>query len=236
MAFDFTTQQNYFINYPSLLKELLSRPSFFNNEENRYLYLSTWVKNLQNHGQLLENNFSTPQQKLELYKSIEKEPEIFQQVLDFNTNKIYLHFRISQLKDLLKRNTNPNIPIVSIDEFTGDSPSYHWSYPDDMKANSIVSSEPIVAVEFPTNISSFLVIDGNHRIADAIQKDKRNIPCITLGTREVKEHLLTASSFDLQFLIFNNEIANLGNKKSQENLTDEQLLGLSYLSTGTWNF
>ena len=77
-----------------------------------------------------------------------------------------------------------------------------------------------------------LVVDGNHRITDAIKKGKKTIKSYLLDTNYIVQGNLFCSDFDKMLYVFQNEVVAIATWIQRDGMSDEEALKNSYFASG----
>lgn len=232
MPYNEFTHKFYSINYSELLSYLTNHiPLFFDNASSQHQYFSRWISLLQKCDAQDTSYLHSSKNLIEHLSQLEKEPEIYQHCVYVGNTILYLHYRISHVNFLLSGIPNSRAESVNIHEFISSAPSIDWSMPDDFNEHYPLNITPVVAVEFPTNNSCYLIIDGNHRIAEHIARKSATIPTFFIDIPTVHSFKLLTMSFDLAFYLFWNDTYLLSSQKRQSNISDSELNMLSLFRT-----
>lgn len=231
MPFDFLDQTLYTINYEEILiKSIEIFPA--KDKNSKYRYFKRWINLLktsddQCQNYVLNNEIKVMQDILD--------SQIFQFKIPMydNTNNIAgFHFNIdnviSKLKSVLSQKDleGKSIPI---DKFTEGESQIKW----DKVSSTILrnNSLPLIIVPFLFGQFDYLLIDGNHRLTNAIKNKEKQIDAIFISNVVLQEPQIFMSRFDQLFYFFNYEIVDFANKIYFDNLSFEQLLTKSLLNS-----
>lgn len=224
--------EEYTVNYNSLLRELQdnSRKKLFSDEKINSIYIKTFLDLMkqadQNMKQSLQNQ--SIRQEIENYYF---ENQVFQQPIHFNSQGIYIHFRVSEILKIVQTSSVTEIEHVPISSFTGSHAKYGWSIPDNA-ISSTPSSVPVIAIPYPWKYQDWLIIDGNHRINNSLKSDS-HIAVVHINPNFLIESELFATEFDKLFYIFHCESSGLTALKRDYALSDEDLFNRSIIATLT---
>ena len=231
MPFDFLNQTLYSINYEEVLiksidifpvKDKNSKYHYFKNWIN---LLKTWDDQCQNY--VLNNDITVMRGILD--------SQIFQfkiPMYDNTNNTAGFHFNIdtviSKLKSVLSQKDLEGLSIP-IDKFTEDESRIKW----DKVSSTILrnNSLPLIIVPFLFGQFDYLLIDGNHRLTNAIKNKEKQIDAIFISNIVLQDPQIFMSRFDQLFYFFNYEIVDFANKIYFDNLSFEQLLTNSLLNS-----
>lgn len=231
-SYDF---KEYKIDY-SNWREELSRLKIFNDKKIQEKYLDTWMEVLRKSDNASVEFFSKPKNKLLAIKERNEAPEIYQQTIVYNSNTVYVHFRVSRILQVIEGNggNEKHIQKIDLKKFI-EKKSIDWTETD---IYSDVKDTPILLVPF--NIGQYIqsvVIDGNHRITAAIMNKKREIEGIYLNPQSIVENNLFCSDFDKLMYVFHNELIWVGSNciLEKNNHDDIEILKNTYFMSGKVN-
>lgn len=227
----------YNINYDEILDEALSkRVHLFDNRELEVYYYKYWINALKDTDRKLSKSYLQGKYKKILDKELTEEAEIFQKEILFPNTKVYIYFRISPLRDILKRSENINRYVtLPISDFCNKESDIIWSKIDNM--NTLITPDnPIILCLFFSKDKNYLAIDGNHRITQAVNKNYPEIKAYIIPDKTMVEYNFFATKFDKLYYIFNNEIVHLYTLKVDNRLPDDKLIKYSYMYKGIFNF
>ena len=145
-----------------------------------------------------------------------------------DNHTVYLHYRISYIKNLLEKVHASEAELIDIAEFQFPYPSIYWEYPLDFISDFPTARYPVIAVEYPSPHSQYIIVDGNHRIAKAICEKSFHVPVYFIGSTQVFSHRLLATGFDLAFYLFQVDVEHLSSLKHIYNYPDLKLLSFSF--------
>lgn len=231
MPFDFLSHNLYTINYEEFLTKSIE--IFPAKDKNlKYQYFKKWINLLktlddQCQNYVLTNELKVMQNILNL--------QIFQfkiPIYDNTSNIAEFHFNIdnviAKLKFVLSQKDLKGIS-VSIDKFVENDSQIKWD-----EASSTVlrsNSLPLLIVPFLFGQFDYLVIDGNHRLTNAIKIQEKQINAIFISSVVLQDQQIFMSRFDQLFYLFNYEIVHFANEIYYDNLPFEHLLKKSLLNT-----
>lgn len=227
MPFFFTKGKAYSIDYEDLKTELLKivKGPIFNSAAISYKYLNAWITRLK-----VVDEMSIEQMDInrDLYEEVINKYRIFSQDIKLGKQTIKIHFNGELFAEGARRN-KPATTKISYKDFEGSPSYYTWSHPNDgQKSNS---KEPILTVPFKGAGGAYLVIDGNHRVAEAI-KNKKDLDVYTINLFDENARLaLFTSVFDEMFFNFYFDMACLSiDKEENPHITDDLLITKSFVS------
>ena len=102
MPVNFMLNKIYKIDYKALHRELMGMPAIFYNEAFRMMYIDRWIEMLKIADQITCNSFIDPGNKELIEKENEEAPEKFQTIVNFKSNQMYIHFRVSRISQIIK--------------------------------------------------------------------------------------------------------------------------------------
>jgi len=233
MPANFMNMRIYKLDYGKLFKILRVFP-ILNKQALLDVYLKNWLEVLQSHDKMIADQFQDPH-FLALYaEEVKLAPENFQIPLSFEDIKVFIHFRVSRIIEALKQaNMDPESAAqIGIHEFLRSDSQINWTPPD---RPAHIKKEPILMV--PLTVGQYhqwLVIDGNHRIADKIAKKQQTVAAYTLSAESLVESNLFCSTFDKMLYIFQNETTAFGRLTLRDKRDAKSLIAKSYLNTGIY--
>lgn len=239
MPFDFINLKTYSIDYDTLFESLKTVP-FLENQDWKEQYLSYWKKVLIDLDANAIETFNTPEKISDYNRRIHeaKETEIFQQEFTFSTSKVkvYFHYRISIIFQILAATySTGSAPEIELADFTNQNTPIKWSKVP-VNKNRKFNNEPVFLVPFLNGQYKELLIDGNHRVSQAIELGKKKIKAFPFHESSVIDFELFCHRFDLFLYVFQNEINHFANHKAYNKMTDEELLEKSYLLGNGFQF
>lgn len=236
MPFNFPKLTKYSIDYSKLLQHFSTLP-ILSNSKLQKTFIENWLKELKTHDKVLVDSLNSPEKiKNHAGKSLAyNELEVFQQSLTMGDVEVFIHFRVSALLQII----NMHGPVEGIKipstEFTNEKTKFLWD-PVETDPTYPINNEPILIVPFLNGQYNFLVIDRNHRVSSGVKAKFNYIETLTLAEHSVIDLEIFSSGFDKLLYIFFNEMSHLANKRHRENLSDNELLKLSYLNNGIYKF
>lgn len=168
MPYYFTKGRAYNINYSDLKTELLKllRGTVFNSYIYCDIYIDKWLVWLKTSDDMTFEQMDTNQ---EYYAKVINKFRIFNQNIELGNQMMKIHFNSELFAEAIKNKKNVS-NVISYKQFEGSQPYYTWSPPDDGEKS--ISKGPILVVPFKGAGGAYLVIDGNHRVFEAIEKKK----------------------------------------------------------------
>lgn len=209
--------------------------NIFENKQLQVHYLTSWMNQLKNHDKVLLSELDTSDKINKCIEMMMREPEQFQFPIQYGTEKVLINVRVSPILKILCEELNLHLVQKIPIEYFGNHQKFQWSKVK-INVNWPLNSAPIVSIPFYNGRNSYLVIDGNHRIAHHIEKELPTINAMLISECSAIEQNIFTSSFDKMMYIFHNELFHLQNEKKKGKLTDEILVKRSFLSTGTFDF
>ena len=231
MPIDFKRQCEYKVDYEEIYNVCNERP-FLDNDKLQKQYLDMWINQLKDADRVTTQQFREPSIRLELFKEILEAPQIFQLPLIYSGTTVYSHFRVTRCLQALQRSNIDKryAQKIELSRLICDNSDINWTNPDDEVE---IQDEPILLVPLYVGIYyNWLVIDGNHRIADAIKRGKEYIEAYVIGDDDLVENKLFLSQYDCLIYIFQNEIVTMGTYTNRNNVAATRLVSQSYLLTG----
>lgn len=236
MPVNFSNLDIYRINYSKLFKHFTSI-DIFENRNTQEKYIAAWIETLKKLDETLTYEFNTPNKKAIFSTNAIKnnEFEVFQQPVFYGGIKIVFHFRVSMFKEIVKSESNIEPFKIPMSEFTSTNSQFKWN-PVITDSKYSLNKDPVFMVPFLQGQYNYLVIDGNHRISSFIKASKKEIDTLILSEQSILDLDILASAFDKYLYIFHNELHHIANKRQQQNLTDLELLNMSYINNHTFKF
>ncbi|WP_449457630.1 hypothetical protein [Streptococcus suis] len=205
----------YTINYGSLIKELL-KMEIFHDRNIQQLYLDQWQAVLKQAEQEDLDNL------LPYYSSYGINDQYFTYQFFLGDQEYHLHFNISKLLHSPELATIPSDEISIKDFIKSD---ILWKEPADGK-KSLSFGKPIIIIPLSIGTYNHIVIDGNHRIQEAIAKSNVSITFQHVDTLTLLNSNIFFTSFDQLFYAF---LCELKLMALEEHSDDVSLLKQSYL-------
>lgn len=231
MPINMFTNQVYKINYEAF-RNVFRDKRIFNDPKLQDIYLDKWIQELKKQDMIVCNECMDPNNKIFMLKERAEAPEIFQLPIEYDDNKMYVHFRVSRIIQSLEMmgNYSDDAMDIDLDDFTQKNSDIKWSMTNDKVK---IKNTPVIIAPFTIGkYFNWVVVDGNHRITDALEKRKNKIKVIGLDHNWLVEAKMFCSGFDLFLYIFQNEYVALATLIRNENYSDEQALALSYFVSG----
>lgn len=229
MPIDFMNRKLYEIDYDAISNEL-NEAQIFKEQAIQKIYCSKWIKKLAE-CDIKSCRDATESQKREvLSRELQEAPELFQFPIILGNTTMYVHFWVSRINKLLELYpiTEDDVEKIEIDEFTNQDRTIHWTATSDKVK---IKSEAIVLAPIKMKDYTTIVIDGNHRITDAIERNAKYVRAITIDENFLIEGHLFPTEFDELLYIFHNEVAVLS-LYIEAGVSDEEVLKKSYFYTG----
>ena len=233
MPIDFSTMLPYDIDYIDLMKHFETFP-IFDNRNLQKNHLNKWKTVLKSADSKIRKIFKNPK-KLKDILDIVMTEESFQQVTHFGKNTVILNFTIAPLVKLAEQNKQNAIEIP-LTYFEKSREFVTWT-PISQTDNRSLKVLPILLTHFyNARTFGFLLIDGNHRVSQAIKNHDKTIEALIFDPRYMLNDNIFRSEFDKLFFIFQNELYYLSHCKKQHQMKDKELLSRSYLANFEFNF
>lgn len=232
MPIDYINKKEYRINYEAMKEELM-QTRFLHNPQVQETYIENWIDFLKACDKEAVTSFSDPYEQILLAKEQLDAPEIFQAQINYKSNIAFIHFRVSRILQVLELNgiDDSYADIIEISEFTSDQ-QIQWTQPNSSSHFNCLN--PILMVPFTIAHYKELVIDGNHRIAKAIQDNAKGVKAISLSPEALVEGNLFVSRFDKFLYIFQNEVVWIGSQFNSLS-HDDDMIRASYFESGSVN-
>lgn len=190
-------------------------------------YLDSWVE-------VLKSTEITAIEQINSNKTYFKEilnHRLFVQNMKYSDQNVKIHFNGELIANIVGKSKLVNeCKSINYKKFVQHDSLYFWTYPNDGTKSK--TTEPVLAVPFKGELKAYLIIDGNHRIAEAIKK-KEDIKLILLPTNDEDFNLyLFTSVFDQMFYYFLWDIHSLNIYRNENpTIVDTEILEKSYLKT-----
>ncbi len=233
MPFNFITFEHYSIDYKRLFNELNSQ-KIFNDTLIQTQYLHNWMDVLKDCDNTTKRQLNSIPKILHLRSMLSSEPEIFQNPILHEDNTIFIHFRISIMKELVEESKYEGQPI-ELSEFTCENSEIRWN-PVKGHLDDVYGEKPIILIPFENNQYHHLVVDGNHRLTYKINNNQRSIKAIVFSEKSAIEHSVFSSGFDKHYYIMMNEINYISNRTHYNNSNAKELASMSFLIDGKYKF
>jgi len=234
VPFDFVNFRHYSINYSDLFNEINSK-KILSDKNLQIQYLKIWLKELKDCDDILKNQLNTSESISKLRLLLQLEPEIFQLPIDFEHNKILLHFRVTIANKIIS-DVKDKSQFIPLSEFIQKNSLFKWTPVNTNIESYSNSNEPIIIVPFLDRQYSYLVIDGNHRLTYKVKNNIDGIHALIISEQSVIEHSLFSSGFDKLFYIMYNELNHMANATHYKKENALQLVQKSYLKDGKFKF
>lgn len=231
MPVDMLRKHIYKISYDNLYKEFDSQ-QFFSDRNVQTMYLSRWFEMLKQADDNLVNDFMDKNIQKKIFQELQQAPEIFQTPIECKNATLYIHFRVSRIIEALKMcNISMIEPVeIDIEDFTLPNSYINWTETKDIVE---IKQQPIIIVPFTIDeYYKLLVIDGNHRITDCINKKRKTIKAYCINEEFLIDNNLFISAFDKLLYIMMNEIEAIATYTMQENVPANILFMRTSLYTG----
>lgn len=227
MPVDFMSDKIYKVDYVAWKKELSQMP-IFNSGEIQKLYLDKWIEILMAQDGFACKDYNEPTIKMLMLKEKMEAPENFQIPVNYETNTMYIHFRVSRIIQMMEQLgvSLDNAIDVGIKEFIDKNTRINWTPTTDIVK---IKKQPIIMV--PLTVDKFykwLVIDGNHRITHAIAKRENSVKAFSLEPNALVEGNFFSTGFDKFLYIFQNEMIALASYIHRDAYSDEEAIKLAY--------
>ncbi len=231
MPVDFMSDKIYKVDYTAWKKELSQMPIFDSGEVQK-IYLDKWMEILKAQDGFACRDYNNPKMKMLMLKEKMEAPENFQIPVNYATNTMFIHFRVSRIIQMIEQSgvSLDNAINIDIKEFTDKNMRINWTPTTDIVK---IKTQPIIIA--PLTVDKFyqwLVIDGNHRITHAIAEREKSVKAFSLDPNALVEGNLFSTGFDKFLYIFQNEMIALASYIHRDGYSDEEAIKLAYFCSG----
>lgn len=231
MPVDFMSDKIYKVDYTAWKRELSQMPIFDSGEVQK-IYLDKWMEILKAQDGFACRDYNNPKMKMLMLKEKMEAPENFQIPVNYETNTMFIHFRVSRIIQMIEQSgvSLDNAINIDIKEFTDKNMRINWTPTNDIVK---IKTQPIIIA--PLTVDKFyqwLVIDGNHRITHAIAEREKSVKAFSLDPNALVEGNLFSTGFDKFLYIFQNEMIALASYIHRDGYSDEEAIKLAYFCSG----
>ena len=231
MPVDFMSDKIYKVDYTAWKRELSQMPIFDSGEVQK-IYLDKWMEILKAQDGFACRDYNNPKMKMLMLKEKMEAPENFQIPVNYETNTMFIHFRVSRIIQMIEQSgaSLDNAINIDIKEFTDKNMRINWTPTTDIVK---IKTQPIIIA--PLTVDKFyqwLVIDGNHRITHAIAERGKSVKAFSLDPNALVEGNLFSTGFDKFLYIFQNEMIALASYIHRDGYSDEEAIKLAYFCSG----
>lgn len=231
MPVDFMSDKIYKVDYTAWKRELSQMP-IFDSGEVQEIYLDKWMEILKAQDGFACRDYNNPKMKMLMLKEKMEAPENFQIPVNYETNTMFIHFRVSRIIQMIEQSgaSLDNAINIDIKEFTDKNMGINWTPTTDIVK---IKTQPIIIA--PLTVDKFyqwLVIDGNHRITHAIAEREKSVKAFSLDPNALVEGNLFSTGFDKFLYIFQNEMIALASYIHRDGYSDEEAIKLAYFCSG----
>lgn len=231
MPVDFMSDKIYKVDYTAWKRELSQMPIFDSGEVQK-IYLDKWMEILKAQDGFACRDYNNPKMKMLMLKEKMEAPENFQIPVNYETNTMFIHFRVSRIIQMIEQSgaSLDNAINIDIKEFTDKNMRINWTPTTDIVK---IKTQPIIIA--PLTVDKFyqwLVIDGNHRITHAIVEREKSVKAFSLDPNALVEGNLFSTGFDKFLYIFQNEMIALASYIHRDGYSDEEAIKLAYFCSG----
>ena len=235
MPVDFISDKIYKVDYTAWKKEI-SKMSIFGSAEIQKIYLDNWMEILKAQDSFACRDYNNPKIKMLMLKEKMEAPENFQIPVNYETNSMFIHFRVSRIIQMIEQSGGSldTATNIHIKEFTNKNTRINWTPTTDKVK---IKTQPIIIV--PLTVGRFyqwLVIDGNHRVTHAIAEREKSVKAFSLDPNVLIAGNLFNTGFDKFLYIFQNEMIALASYIQREGYSDEEAIKLAYFCSGKVQF
>lgn len=231
MPVDFMSDKIYKVDYTAWKRELSQMPIFDSGEVQK-IYLDKWMEILKAQDGFACRDYNNPKMKMLMLEEKMEAPENFQIPVNYETNTMFIHFRVSRIIQMIEQSgaSLDNAINIDIKEFTDKNMRINWTPTTDIVK---IKTQPIIIA--PLTVDKFyqwLVIDGNHRITHAIAEREKSVKAFSLDPNALVEGNLFSTGFDKFLYIFQNEMIALASYIHRDGYSDEEAIKLAYFCSG----
>ena len=231
MPVDFMSDKIYKVDYTAWKRELSQMPIFDSGAVQK-IYLDKWMEILKAQDGFACRDYNNPKMKMLMLKEKMEAPENFQIPVNYETNTMFIHFRVSRIIQMIEQSgaSLDNAINIDIKEFTDKNMRINWTPTTDIVK---IKTQPIIIA--PLTVDKFyqwLVIDGNHRITHAIAEREKSVKAFSLDPNALVEGNLFSTGFDKFLYIFQNEMIALASYIHRDGYSDEEAIKLAYFCSG----
>ena len=231
MPVDFMSDKIYKVDYTAWKRELSQMPIFDSGEVQK-IYLDKWMEILKAQDGFACRDYNNPKMKMLMLKEKMEAPENFQIPVNYETNTMFIHFRVSRIIQMIEQSgaSLDNAINIDIKEFTDKNMRINWTPTTDIVK---IKTQPIIIA--PLTVDKFyqwLVIDGNHRITHAIAEREKSVKAFSLDPNALVEGNLFSTGFDKFLYIFQNEMIAVASYIHRDGYSDEEAIKLAYFCSG----
>ena len=231
MPVDFMSDKIYKVDYTAWKRELSQMPIFDSGEVQK-IYLDKWMEILKAQDGFACRDYNNPKMKMLMLKEKMEAPENFQIPVNYETNTMFIHFRVSRIIQMIEQSgaSLDNAINIDIKEFTDKNMRINWTPTTEIVK---IKTQPIIIA--PLTVDKFyqwLVIDGNHRITHAIAEREKSVKAFSLDPNALVEGNLFSTGFDKFLYIFQNEMIALASYIHRDGYSDEEAIKLAYFCSG----
>lgn len=225
MPINFITMEQYKINYSNLYNEI-NKSKILNDRNIQARYLMAWMKRLQDAEDLIFKELKSEFSFKRWNAYVENYPEIFQLPIQYNSNRIIIHFSVSRINNMVCKDIE-NKQFIDITEFTGNKRLINWDVRTTVTGD--INEFPIIIIPFIDGSYTHRVIDGNHRISNKVKNNEKGIYAFCLNEQSIIDNSFFISVFDKYFYIMSNELNRMAIETKTKNLDAKLLIKNSYL-------
>lgn len=231
MPVDFMSDKIYKVDYTAWKRELSQMPIFDSGEVQK-IYLDKWMEILKAQDGFACRDYNNPKMKMLMLKEKMEAPENFQIPVNYETNTMFIHFRVSRIIQMIEQSgaSLDNAINIDIKEFTDKNMRINWTPTTDIVK---IKTQPIIIAPLTVDkLYQWLVIDGNHRITHAIAEREKSVKAFSLDPNALVEGNLFSTGFDKFLYIFQNEMIALASYIHRDGYSDEEAIKLAYFCSG----
>lgn len=220
------TNEVYEVNYEALYKEFMEL-KIYRDKRIHTSYVDKWIEILRKADAISCKDFLNPKNQKLMQKEDFEAPEKFQTTLNYKSNQLFINFRVSRICQALELldSDEKRVQDIDIKDFI-DKKLINWT---SVRGITRVKSKPIIIVPFTIDKTyKMLVIDGNHRIENAIKTGQKTIKSYLLDANWLVQSNLFCTQFDKMLYIFQNEVVAMGAYILRDGLSDEDAFKRSY--------
>lgn len=231
MPVNMMTDKVYRIDYDAWGREI-NEIRIFNNPAIQKIYTDKWMQILKELDKQVCKDYYDLNIRTAMLKEKAEAPENFQLPIYYETNNMYIQFRVSRILQLMKASGFSINDAINIDikEFTDMHTDIKWTQTVDKVK---IKTQPIIMAPLALDkYYKWIVIDGNHRITDAVAKGIKEIKAFCLDANSLVQENMFCTSFDKYLYIFQNESVALATLIQKEGYSEEEAFKLTYFYSG----
>lgn len=228
MPVTFHEPEIYYINYNELFIGL-NNDEFLNDKELQYYYLESWLDKLREADDDVIKNIE--QKRKQFRSSSTKEPEIFKQEIGLSNQIISIQLRVSYILELTASVDKQQIRRLESNCFTSPYSAIKWTGVENPKVYPETINKPVILIPFCNGRYSWLLIDGNKRVTNAVRYNQK-VNLIILDVQSLIDYDCFCSEFDMYAYIMYTELYYMKRETVLNKRNAKDLIKESFLYTG----